>query len=158
MAELAPLGPITHLTVHCTATPEHMDVSAGTVSKWDQARFGQVSYHYLITLDGQLWNTLSEKYRGAHTGGHNTGNLGLSYVGGLDAITKQPKDTRTPAQKATMAKFIRDRLARNPNLIVQGHRDWSPDLNHDGKITPNEWVKVCPCFDTKAWIAAGMPL
>jgi N-acetylmuramoyl-L-alanine amidase len=28
-----------------------------------------------------------------------------------------------------------------------GHRDTSPDLNKDGKITPNEYIKSCPCFD-----------
>lgn len=36
-----------------------------------------------------------------------------------------------------------------PKAVIQGHRDFSPDLNKDGKITPNEWIKLCPCFDAK---------
>lgn len=28
-----------------------------------------------------------------------------------------------------------------------GHRDLSPDLNGNGVIEPEEWVKVCPCFE-----------
>jgi N-acetylmuramoyl-L-alanine amidase len=30
---------------------------------------------------------------------------------------------------------------------VVGHRDLSPDLDHDGVVEPHEWVKQCPCFD-----------
>ena len=28
-----------------------------------------------------------------------------------------------------------------------GHRDLSPDLNGNGEIEPEEWIKQCPCFD-----------
>jgi hypothetical protein len=31
---------------------------------------------------------------------------------------------------------------------VCGHRDLSPDLNGNGEIEPEEWIKQCPCFDT----------
>jgi hypothetical protein len=31
--------------------------------------------------------------------------------------------------------------------VSKGHRDWSPDLDHDGKVEPHEWLKMCPCFD-----------
>jgi N-acetylmuramoyl-L-alanine amidase len=30
---------------------------------------------------------------------------------------------------------------------VLGHRDTSPDLDGDGIVEPNEWIKMCPCFD-----------
>ena len=30
-----------------------------------------------------------------------------------------------------------------------GHRDLSPDLNGNGEIEPEEWVKACPCFDAE---------
>ena len=41
-----------------------------------------------------------------------------------------------------------------PKAVIQGHRDFSPDLNKDGKITPNEWIKLCPCFDAKTEYAS----
>ena len=28
-----------------------------------------------------------------------------------------------------------------------GHRDISPDLNHNGVVDPWERIKECPCFD-----------
>ena len=154
---MAPLGPVTHVTQHCTATPEGLACSAKQISDMDIARFGQVSYHYVVLLDGTLVCTLDPKWKGAHTGGHNSGNIGISYVGGIDRVTKKPKDTRTQAQKLTLAKFYRDMRATYPSVIIQGHRDWSPDLDGDGKIEPNEWVKMCPCFDVKDWFAAGLP-
>ncbi len=33
---------------------------------------------------------------------------------------------------------------------VCGHRDLSPDLNGNGEIEPEEWIKACPCFEVKA--------
>jgi N-acetylmuramoyl-L-alanine amidase len=34
-----------------------------------------------------------------------------------------------------------------PESRIVGHRDLSPDLNHNGEIEPEEWIKECPCFD-----------
>ncbi len=30
-----------------------------------------------------------------------------------------------------------------------------PDLNEDGVIEANEYVKVCPCFDVKEFLKSG---
>jgi hypothetical protein len=30
---------------------------------------------------------------------------------------------------------------------IKGHRDFSKDLNGNGKIDKNEWIKACPCFE-----------
>ena len=138
------LGPITHLTIHCAATPEGRDVKADTISQWDQARFGQTSYHWVIELDGSVHRTLREDQKGAHTGGHNTGNIGVCYVGGVCKDNKTPKDTRTDKQRAAMRELVRSYQARFPGLKVLGHRDW-PGV-----------AKACPSFDVSAWIKGGM--
>jgi N-acetyl-anhydromuramyl-L-alanine amidase AmpD len=39
-------------------------------------------------------------------------------------------------------------------LQVFGHRDLSPDKNGDGKIDSRDWVKACPSFDVRAWLAS----
>ena len=36
-----------------------------------------------------------------------------------------------------------------PGSRLCGHRDLSPDLNHNGEIEPEEWMKACPCFDAE---------
>ncbi|AHE55923.1 N-acetylmuramoyl-L-alanine amidase [Sphingomonas sanxanigenens] len=123
------------LTLHCAATPEGRDVKAATISQWDIAKFGQVSYHIVVELDGSAVRTLADDRRGAHVGGKNTGNIGICYVGGVDAQNKKPKDTRTEAQKATLRRLVAEYRQRYPGIVVRGHRDW-PGV-----------AKACPSFD-----------
>lgn len=131
------MGPINHLTIHCTATPEGRDNTAKEITQWDIARFGQPSYHWVVELDGTAVRTLDDKQRGAHTANHNTGNIGVSYVGGTETLNAggKPKDTRTAAQKATLRKLVADYRAKYPGIKVLGHRDW-PGVK-----------KTCPSFD-----------
>ena len=35
-------------------------------------------------------------------------------------------------------------------MEVLGHRDTSPDLDGDGIVEPEEWTKMCPCFDVRS--------
>lgn len=127
---------IKFLTIHCAATPRGRDVKAPAIVKIGMDRFGQASYHHVIELDGTTVRTLRDDQRGAHTGGHNTGNIGICYVGGVEnnkAMT--PADTRTDAQKVALRKVVADYRATYPGIVVRGHRDW-PGVS-----------KACPSFD-----------
>ncbi len=145
----APMDPraISFLTIHCAATPRGRDVKAEQISAMDIARDdlgNQIAYHYVIELDGNTVQTLRHDQKGAHTGGHNTGNLGICYVGGIEgdkAMT--PADTRTDAQKAALLALIHKLRAQYPHAVIRGHRDW-PGVK-----------KACPSFDVKAWLAAN---
>lgn len=149
---MAKLGPVKHLTIHCAATPEGRHVTAEQITAWDKAKFGQTSYHWVVELDGNRVRTLRDDERGAHVGGKNTGNIGICYIGGMDKKMNRPMDTRTEAQKASLLTLIRTYKARYPGITIRGHRDWSPDLDGDGVIEPNEWKKACPSFDVTAWL------
>jgi N-acetylmuramoyl-L-alanine amidase len=133
---------INFITIHCTATPEGRPNTADEVTQWDIARFGQPSYHHVFCLDGSDHQTLKYDQKGAHTGGHNTGNIGLSYVGGTATLNSggAPKDTRTDLQKKSMEVRVRELLHRYPNAKVRGHRDW-PAV-----------AKACPSFAVKDWL------
>lgn len=127
---------IKYLTIHCAATPRGRDVKAPTISKWDQDKFGQTSYHHVIELDGTVVRTLRDDQKGAHTGGANTGNIGVCYVGGVEANKAMtPADTRTDAQKVALRKIVAEYRAKYPGIVVRGHRDW-PGVK-----------KACPSFD-----------
>ena len=80
--------------------------------------------------------------------GFNRFSLGICYEGGLDA-GGWPKDTRTKEQKESIRVLLLLLLVRHPGCRICGHRDLSPDRNGDGKITPDEWLKECPCFDAE---------
>lgn len=133
------LGPITHLTIHCAATPEGRDVKAATVEQWDIAKFGQVSYHWIVELDGTKHRSLSDDTLGCHVHLHNHGNIGVCYIGGCD-VHGNAKDTRTDAQEASLLDLVQQYEAAHPDIIVQGHRDW-PDVHKD-----------CPSFDVGDWL------
>lgn len=132
--------PIKYLTIHCAATPEGRDVSPATIAQWDKAKFGQESYHWIITLDGAMHRRLRDNERGAHTGGKNMHNIGICYVGGMDKLMHRARDTRTEAQKKALTTLIRTYQARYPGIKVLGHRDW-PGVKKD-----------CPSFDVEEWM------
>lgn len=136
----SPLGAVRFLTIHCAATPEGRAVSAETVAGWDIERFGQESYHWIVTLDGQAHRRLADDVKGAHVANNNTGNIGVCYVGGLAKDGKTPKDTRNDLQRAALAQLVHDYRERYPGLVIRGHRDW-----------PNV-AKACPSFDVAAWL------
>lgn len=71
--------------------------------------------------------------------------MGAGLTGG------RPTDTRTDAQAAALAAVLKEWRQRFPDAKIRGHRDLSPDLNRDGRITSNEWLKDCPCFDVRDW-------
>lgn len=144
-----PLGRIRFLTVHCTATPEGLDCTGEQIERMDIARkdLQRPGYHLIVLLDGTLYRSYTDTTKGAHVGGHNTGNIGVSYVGGIDRVTKKAKDTRTHPQRETLREVVEYYRSLYPGIAVKGHRDWSPDLDKDGKIEPHEWIKMCPCFD-----------
>lgn len=147
---MAALGTPKYATIHCSANK----VGTGTIAQLnatDNARFGQNSYHFIIDYDGKITENLPLTTRGAHVGNHNTGNIGICYIGGLDKNGK-PTDTRTTAQIGALKTLISTLKSKYPGIIFKGHRDWSPDLNKDGKISPNEWLKSCPCFDVATFI------
>lgn len=141
-----PLRAVHTLVFHCTATPEGREFTRAAIEAMHRARgFSSIGYHKLIHLDGSVSEGRPESQIGAHVAGHNTGTLGYSYVGGVDA-SGAAKDTRTDAQKQTMKRLTREAIERYGLKKVVGHRDLSPDKDHDGVVEPNEWVKMCPCF------------
>ncbi len=149
---------VTRVFLHCTATREGQDVDAATIKRWHVtpvAKGGRgwrdIGYHFVIRLDGTIEVGRDEAIPGAHVEGFNTGSIGIVYVGGLDAQGKA-KDTRTDAQKKAMEWLCRELGAAYPAARIMGHRDASPDRNGDGKITSNEWLKECPCFDVASWL------
>jgi N-acetyl-anhydromuramyl-L-alanine amidase AmpD len=145
--KLPTLGTPTIITYHCADTPEGRDDKAEKIVGMDMVRFKQPSYHFVVELDGSVVQCLKLTELGAHVGQHNHHNIGVCYVGGrgLDGKTK---DTRTQAQKASLRRIDAELKAAFKTITVsKGHRDWSPDLDHDGKVEPHEWLKMCPCFD-----------
>ena len=134
------------IVIHCTATKEGKEYSVGDIRKWHKRRgFRDIGYHFLIGIDGTVKQGRPIEQQGAHAKGYNANSIGIAYVGGLDSYGK-PKDTRTTAQIHALRAAVSVLKALYGNVGVVGHRDLSVDLNGDGSISKNEWMKACPCF------------
>ena len=141
---------INYIVVHCSATREDCTLSPEALDVMHRRRgFNGTGYHYYIRKDGTLYLTRSLERIGAHAKGFNAHSIGICYEGGLDAKGRA-KDTRTPEQRSSMHLLVAQLLKRfKNNICICGHRDLSPDLNGDGLIEPEEWVKECPCFEVR---------
>lgn len=140
---------IKRIIIHATATPEGRWFDVDEIRKMHLQRgFKDIGYHYVVMINGCIETGRPVEKPGAHTMGYNSDSIGISYIGGIDASGKA-KDTRTPEQKKALLDLVNILLKKYPDIQeIAGHRDYSPDLNGDGKITPDEWVKICPCFST----------
>lgn len=124
---------INEIIVHCTATPEGRYHTAADIDRWHRQRnFNGIGYHYVVLLDGSIQTGRRPDIAGAHCKGHNKYSLGIVYVGGLDA-KGNPKDTRTPAQKASLLRLLKELKSKYPKASIHSHRDFA--------------AKACPCFD-----------
>lgn len=139
---------ISLIVLHCSGTRCDRSFSFEQCrdNHTNERKWRDIGYHWYITRDGIIHQGRPEAICGAHVHLHNTHSIGVCYEGGLDS-RGVPFDTRTETQKASLLKLLTELHQRYPRAIILGHRDLSPDLNHDGRITPNEFSKQCPCFD-----------
>lgn len=129
---------IDELIWHCTATPAGREVTVAEIDRWHKARgWSGIGYHKLVHLDGSVSEGRPESKIGAHVAGRNSRTLGYVYAGGVDAANKKrARDTRTPAQKATMLRLTREAVERHGLTRISGHNEYAN--------------KACPCFPARA--------
>ena len=138
---------IKYIAVHCTASHQSMTIE-GLKQEFKRKGWVNPGYHYVISLDGKITQLLDENEVSNGVKGFNSVSINVAYIGGIDR-TGKPIDNRTDAQKASLRSLLKLLHKKYPTAVIQGHRDFSPDLNKDGKITPNEWMKACPCFNAR---------
>lgn len=132
---------IKFIVLHCTAGPANQKTES-IIDYWKRVlKWRSVGYHKLVNEDGTIETLANDDQITNGVAGHNSHSIHLCYKGGWNGT-----DTRTPKQKESLLKLVKEYKKKYPNAYVLGHRDLSPDLNKDGKITQNEWVKICPCF------------
>jgi N-acetylmuramoyl-L-alanine amidase len=128
---------IDKIIIHCSATPEGKDISVETIRDWHLKRgWSDIGYHYVIDLDGRVHAGRPIEKTGAHVKGHNTGSIGICYIGGVEQDGKTPKDTRTKEQKAALDNLLFILTDVFANVTIHGHNEFSS--------------KACPSFDVQA--------
>ena len=122
--------------MHCTATAQTATVE--NIQKYwrEHLKWQMPGYHFIIKANGELVHLLDVEKVSNGVKGFNSETINISYIGGVDG--NNPKDTRTPQQKATLLKLLKELKIKYPNAIIQGHRDF-PNVH-----------KACPSFDAKS--------
>lgn len=138
---------IKYIAVHCTASHQSMTIE-GLKQEFKRKGWVNPGYHYVVSPDGKIIQLLDEDKVSNGVKGFNSVSINVAYIGGIDA-TGKPVDNRTPVQKSSLLSLLKLLHWKYPAAVIQGHRDFSPDLNKDGKITSNEWMKACPCFNAR---------
>lgn len=167
--------PILKIVIHCSATQNgkqlrnKTETAAQVIDRWHQQRgfkrqswtyrtfnphLQHIGYHYVIDTDGTVETGRKVGETGAHVKGHNHNSIGICLVGGV-AIDGKNYGRYTAKQWQALHRLLRELESQHPSAKICGHRDLSPDLNGDGTITPNEWLKDCPCFDVWEWLDSG---
>ena len=127
---------INKIIIHCSATPEGKEFSVDDIRRWHLQRgFADIGYHFVIYLDGSVHVGRPLAKASAHCKGHNAHSVGVCYIGGCEAHSQKPKDTRTEEQKRSLVRLITELRQQFPNASVHGHREFAN--------------KACPSFNAR---------
>lgn len=141
---------ITHIVMHCAATPNGRPFRAHDIDAWHrdrgfrrtaewrskwQPQLVSIGYHYVIEVDGALRAGRHIDEVGAQVKGHNSTTIGICIIGTTQF---------TPAQWATAAEIVTELRDKYPSAKICGHRDF-PGV-----------AKLCPGFDVAKWVSGGL--
>lgn len=141
------------------------------------ARFNRtlphIGYHWIVAASGIQFAGRATEEIGAHAYGHNPHSVGICMIG-TDRFFLRQFDTLATLICDLAYHLQTDRLLTadrcgyplapalaiaqlaKMGISIVGHRDLSPDVNGDGIIEKNEWLKTCPGFDVASWLATEM--
>ena len=124
------LGTATRMAIHHTETPTNDSMSPAARLRqiqsyhMDVKGWCDIGYHFLLSRDGRLWEGRRDTLLGAHAGGNNTGNLGISVMGSHDTTPL------TEPQLVAIAKLVRGLADQHGIAInrtkIKGHREYNP--------------------------------
>lgn len=127
---------ISKIVLHCTASPDYMDIGFKEINDWHKQRGWASSsgiscgYHYIIRRNGEIERGRPDSEIGAHAYGVNSVSLGVVWVG---------TDKISPEQEKSMSGLLHLLIGKyNLNIEdVDGHNEavktdkTCPNLNMD---------------------------
>ena len=128
---------INKTTIHITAS--NPDATIEDIRKIHKANgWSDIGYHWLVDKYGVIHKGRDESLTGAHVGGHNSGNIGISYIArGKDSDSNAEFGKyMTPEQKQGLI-LITAQVCKKYGLSIEdiwGHNEFKGVY------------KACPCF------------
>ena len=82
--------------------------------------FADIGYHFVVDDRGQIYEGRRISVRGAHTGGHNTGTVGVVLMGNFE-------EAQPPVAQVSDVKVLIRYLSGEYTIThLAGHRDFQP--------------------------------
>lgn len=138
---------ITRIFVHCTASWQNTTTIESLRKEFRDKGWKNPGYHWVIFPSGKIVQMFDEAKVANGVKGYNANSIHVAWVGGIDEDHPKGIDNRTDEQKLALYDLLTKLKLKYRNAIIMGHRDISPDLNHNGVVDPWERIKDCPCFD-----------
>ncbi len=133
---------ITHIVMHCTATPATSDIGAADVHRWHLQRgWSGIGYHFVIRRNGKIEPGREIEKKGAHVAGFNATSIGISLAGGVASNGQSPLDNFTDGQLHSARDLVLDLMAtyRIPRSNLMGHNEVIAQITQGSP-------KACPVF------------
>lgn len=141
---------IERIFVHCTASWQETTTLKTLWNEFKAQGWKHAGYHIVVFPNGKVEQMEDEETIANGVRGYNSTAIHVAWVGGIKYdVNKKliPVDNRTIEQKIALYDILTKLKLKYRNAIIMGHRDISPDLNHNGVVDPWERIKECPCFD-----------
>jgi hypothetical protein len=124
------LGEIYAVTFHHSAGPRAINKSrAIELHKAYQRQhinqnYGDIGYHFSLDDHGRFYKLRPVKWKGAHVGGANTGNVGIMVHGNynVDVLTKAQRESLRWLFVGGFLKLVQER--EKDIALVRGHKEW----------------------------------
>jgi len=144
------------MAIHYTVTPSSdpgRQVRGIQRYHMDSRGWCDVGYHFLVGIDGSIYEGRPLHLLGAHVGGHNTNNIGISFVGCFNSSGCSGMGPTTPSEAMIEAggRLVGE-LSRLYGISinrsnVKGHRE------HSGQSTSCPGSNLLPRIDDMLTIA-----
>ena len=114
-------GLLNTVVIHHSALPLSDGPREIQIKHMHDKGYADIGYHFVIDAAGLIYEGRSLGVRGAHTGGHNTGTVGVCLMGNFE-------DAAPPGVQAASAQALAQALKDHYALThLAGHRDFQPD-------------------------------
>jgi hypothetical protein len=141
---------LTTIIVHHSALPTSDGPREIQNMHMELRHYADIAYQFVIDPEGSIYEGRSLTVRGAHTGGHNTGTVGIVLLGDFQIV--EPTDAQLEALRRLSACLI-DRYSITH---LAGHRDFQPGItacpgNHLEALLPQVAASLGIQFGTDGY-------
>lgn len=138
------------IIIHCSATRAEQDITADDIESWHRAADSGRSVTTMSSASTEQSNPEETSPSTAHIAWGGTNGQSASAMSADWTRTVAPPIHAPTRNAPALIRLVKALRLVFPGVKqVLGHRDTSPDLNGDGVISPNEYMKACPCFDVQ---------